>query len=124
MGYLKTISLLTYFFLISSLSYAQSNQQDVSLIISGVVNKENKAELDSYLTKMSQIFKENQGVPVAKYKTIKVLKGENSPELVAIINFPSEEVVSKMIKGEAFQGLNDIRARLFSQLNIVMSSKL
>ena len=43
---------------------------DSILVINAVVNKENKVESQDYLSQMVQIFKDNLGKPVARYKQL------------------------------------------------------
>ena len=47
------------------------------LVISAIVNKENAAELQTYLGNVMQIFGKNNGKPIARFKSV-----ESAPETV------------------------------------------
>ena len=70
-----------------------------SLVINAIINKENMAEVQSYLGKIMPVFETNGGKPVGRYKTIQKLTGNDASEMVAIIEFPSTEVINQMING-------------------------
>ena len=69
-------------------------------------------------------FGKNGGKQFARLKTIDSLVGEDSPEMMAVIEFDSQEVISEMIKGEEFNALADQRTRVFSKLNLMISQNL
>lgn len=94
------------------------------LVINAIVNKENMAEVPGYLGQVMQIFGKNQGKPIGRYKTVEQLLGEDSPEMVAIIEFPSASVIHDMVNGDDFQSLSDLRARVFRKLNMVTCTSM
>ena len=90
------------------------------LVISASINKENMSELPTYLTAIGAIFAKNDGIPVGKYKAIEQLVGEQGPNVVAIIQFPNSDTIKAIVNGEDFKGLAEIRARIFSKLNMTI----
>ena len=90
------------------------------LVINAIVNKKNMAELQEYLGSVMQIFGKNGGKPVGRYKTIELLSGEDSPEMLAIIEFPDTGVIKDLVNGEEFMALSDMRSRVFSKLNMMV----
>ena len=94
------------------------------LVISAIVNKQNIAEVPEYLGSVMKIFGQNGGKPVGRYKTINSLIGEDSPEMMAIIEFDNPETIENMVKGEAFNALAELRARVFSKLNMIISQNM
>jgi uncharacterized protein (DUF1330 family) len=94
------------------------------LVITAIVNKQNASEVPDYLGSVMQIFGKNGGKQFARLKTIDSLVGEDSPEMMAVIEFDSPEVISEMIKGEEFNALADQRTRVFSKLNLMISQNL
>lgn len=90
------------------------------LVISAIVNKQNMNELQEYLGSVMQIFGKNGGKAVGRYKTIEQLSGEDTPEMIAIIEFSDTQIIKDMIAGTEFQGLTDMRARVFSKLNMMI----
>ena len=99
-------------------------KQHSFLVINAIVNKENKAELIDYLDKTLQVFKANGGNPIGKYKAIQSLGGEESPEMIAIIAFPSDQKIKDMLKSKEFKNLGDLRSRVFNKLNLILCSEL
>lgn len=90
------------------------------LVISAIVNKQNMAELQAYLGNVMQIFGKHGGKPVGRYKTIESVSGEDTPEMLAILEFPNADVIRNMVNGEDFLALSDMRARVFSKLNMMI----
>ena len=91
------------------------------LVITAIVNKQNIAEVPEYLGSVMQIFGQNGGKPVGRYKTVNALVGEEFPEMMAVIEFDSPKTIENMEKGEAFNALAEQRARVFSKLNMIIS---
>ena len=90
------------------------------LVISAIVDKQNVAELQEYLESVMQVFGKNGGKPVGRYKAIESLSGEDSPEMIAIVEFSDTDVIKDMVNGEEFLALSDMRARVFSNLNMII----
>ncbi len=102
---------------------AMENQNAV-LIINATVDPNHKAELQGYLGNVMQIFGQNGGKPVGRFQTTESLQGEDSPQMVAMIEFPSPETISEMVKSSEFQALGEIRERVFSKLNMMICKPL
>jgi uncharacterized protein (DUF1330 family) len=94
------------------------------LVITAIVNKQNIAEVPEYLGSVMQIFGQNGGNPVGRYKTINSLVGEESPEMMAVIEFDSPKTIEDMVKSEAFNSLSEQRARVFTKLNMIISQNM
>jgi len=91
------------------------------LVITAIVDKQNIADVPEYLGSVMQIFGQNGGKPVGRYKTINSLVGDESPEMMAVIEFDSPKTIENMVNGEAFNSLAEQRARVFSKLNMIVS---
>ena len=63
------------------------------LVITAIVNKQNIAEVPEYLGSVMQIFGQNGGKPVGRYKTVNALVGEESPEMMAVIEFDNAKII-------------------------------
>ena len=94
------------------------------LVITAIVDKQNIAEVPEYLGSVMQIFGQNGGKPVARYKTINSLVGEESPEMMAVIEFDSPRTIADMVNGEAFNALAEQRTRVFTKLNMIVSQTM
>ena len=93
-----------------------------TLVINSIINKENMAELPTYLEAMTPVFMKNGANPVGKYKTIEVVTGERSPEMIAVFDFPNVEAIKDLVNGADYKNLNDLRSRVFSSLNLMICS--
>ena len=117
-------SFLLVFFLLPNQSEAQSENESAILMINAIVNKENKAELPGYLSQMRKMFKENGGKPVGRYKMLRDLKGNDSPEMIAIISFENSETIENMINSEAYKALSELRSQVFTKLNLMVCEEI
>lgn len=94
------------------------------LVITAIVNKQNIAEVPEYLGSVMQIFGQNGGKPVGRYKTINPLIGDDSPEMMAVIEFDNAKAIEDMVNGVAFNALTDQRTRVFTKLNMIISQNM
>jgi uncharacterized protein (DUF1330 family) len=99
-------------------------QSKTYLVITAIVNKQNIAEVPEYLGSVMQIFGQNGGKAVGRYKTINPLIGEDSPEMMAVIEFADHKIIEDLIKSEAFAALAEQRARVFTKLNMIISQNM
>lgn len=90
------------------------------LVISAIVNKQYMAELNDYLGSVMQIFGKYGGKPAGRYKTMEALLGEDTPDMMAIIEFPNTDLIKDMVKGLDFNALSEMRARVFRKLNMMI----
>ena len=127
---MKKSILICILFLSASVLFsfkAQAQENDTPktvLVINAVVNQEHKQELQGYLAQMMQIFKDNGGKPVGRYKTIQKIIGSQAPEMIAIISFENAETIKNMLEGDQYKSLSELRERVFSDLNIVLCTEL
>jgi uncharacterized protein (DUF1330 family) len=94
------------------------------LVVTAIVNKQYIAEVPEYLGSVMQIFGQNGGKPVGRYKTINSLVGEESPEMMAVIAFEDPKTIENMVEGDAFNALAEQRARVFTKLNMIISQTM
>jgi len=94
------------------------------LVINAILNKENMTEVQSYLGKIAPVFGKNGGKPIGRYKTVQQMEGTDSPEIIALIEFPNAEVINEMINGEDFNSLAESRAKAFTKLNIMICNEM
>ena len=95
--------------------------QKTFLVVTAIVNKENAAELPTYLEQVKPLFGKYGAQPVGSFKTIKKIAGDESPEMVSISAFESVEAIETLVNSEEFKSLAELRARVFSKLNLVIS---
>ena len=122
---LISVLLISAWVIFSNNSVAQDKDKQKSvLVINAIVNNEHKQELQGYLTQMMQIFTDNGGKPLGRYKTFEKIKGSQAPEMIALILFENPETIHKMLEGDKYKNLSELRERVFSDLNIVLCTEL
>jgi len=122
---LKCILFISVSVLFSNKAVAQNEVTNRTvLIINAVVDQEHKQELQGYLSQMMQIFRDNGGKPLGRYKTIEKIKGLQVPEMIAIVSFENAETIKKMLEGDEYKSLSELRERVFSVLKIVLCVEL
>ena len=122
---LTCILLISTTVLLSNTVLAQEKiQHSTVLVINAVVDEEHKSELKGYLSQMMQIFKEYDGKPLGRYKTIEKIKGSQAPEMIAMISFENAETIKSMLDGDKYKSLSELRERVFSDLKIVICTEL
>jgi uncharacterized protein (DUF1330 family) len=94
------------------------------LVITAIINKENMGDLPTYLAAVGPIFGKNGGVPVGKYKATNQLAGEEGSDIVSIMQFPNSEIIKTIVNGEDFKALAELRARVFSKLNMTICGEM
>lgn len=111
--------------LFSNKAVAQKDETNKAvLVINAVVDQEHKQEVQRYLSQMMQIFKDNGGKPLGRYKTIEKINGSQLPEMIAIVSFENVETIKKMLAGDDYTSLSELRERVFSDLKIVVCTEL
>ena len=79
---------------------------------------------DPQISQMMQIFKDNGGKPLGRYKTIEKITGSQAPEMIAIVSFENAETIKKMLDGDEYKSLSELRERVFNDLKIVLCVEL
>jgi uncharacterized protein (DUF1330 family) len=110
--------------LFTNQKFKDMEESKTFLVITAIVNKQYIAEVPEYLGSVMQIFGQHGGKPVGRYKTINALLGEESPEMMAVIEFDSPRTIEDMVNGEAFNALAEQRVRVFSRLNMIISQNM
>ncbi|MEL6969440.1 MAG: DUF1330 domain-containing protein [Bacteroidota bacterium] len=94
------------------------------LLINAIVDQDNKSELPTYLSSVMQVFAKHGGIPVARFKTVDKLQGDDLPEITALVEFENASIIKTMVNGEDFMALAELRARVFDQLSMHIGERL
>lgn len=97
------------------------NQENVIMIVTAQINPNEKEALDEYLKKSGSIFKNAGGEPVHKYKIAGQIVGNNSMDLVSIMEFPSHDALKDVFEGDEYQKLLPLREKGFLKLEVYLS---
>ena len=96
------------------------NDQNAILLVTAKVNKSKMEDVKSYLEQIGPLFAKHGGQPVARYKTIHEIAGEQSPEMISVSEFASVETINEMINSNDFTDLADLRSSAFVKLNMMI----
>ena len=96
------------------------SDQKVMLVVTAKVNKEKMENFKSYLEKVGPLTGKYGGEPVARYKTIEEITGEQNPEVISVTEFPSVEKINELVNSKDFTDLADLRASAFIKLNMMI----
>ena len=92
-----------------------------TMIVSGIINANEKEAYTSYVESSGPIFKQSGSKPVAKYPISQVLSGNDEVEFLAIMEFPNSESIQAVFNSDAYKELLPIRKKAFKKLNIYIS---
>jgi uncharacterized protein (DUF1330 family) len=90
------------------------------LVINAIFNREDMAEVQSYMAQIGPVFDKNGGKTIARYDALQQVAGTDGPEVVAVVEFPSPEAINAMVVSDDFTSLADLRARVFKKLNLTI----
>ena len=96
------------------------NDQKTILVVTAKVNKANMENLKSYLEQAGPLTAKFGGQGIARYKTIQEIQGEQSPELISVTEFPDVDSINQMVNSDDYKALNELRANVFSKLNLMI----
>ncbi len=96
------------------------NDQKAIFVINAKVNKANMQDVQKYLGQIMPILAKNGGNPIARYKTIQKISGNDNPELISIVEFQSAEIINKLVNSDDFKDLAELRAKAFSKLDMMI----
>jgi uncharacterized protein (DUF1330 family) len=99
-------------------------EKKTTLVINAIINKENMADLQTYLGGIMPIFMKNGGVPIGRYKATDRIDGVEGSDIIALFQFPNAETIKTTINSENFKALAELRARVFSKLNMTICGEM
>jgi len=94
------------------------------LLINATANKDNMADLKTYLGSIMPVFGKNGGKPIGRYRATDQLLGDNGPEMVALIEFPSSEAIKTMVESDDYKALGELRQKAFTKLNLTICGEM
>ncbi len=100
------------------------NDQKAIFVINTKVNKVNMQEVQEYLGKIGPLLVKNGGNPLARYKTIQEISGNDGPEMISIVEFESAELINKMVDSDDFKALAELRAKAFNKLDMMICTSM
>jgi uncharacterized protein (DUF1330 family) len=85
------------------------------LVINAIPNHADMESFQLYLSKIIPIFKEFGGTNFQRFKTSEQIMGKGGVKATAIVEFPNPAVIHQMKASEAFNALNELRAKAYQQ---------
>ncbi len=95
--------------------------EKVFLIIIATINPSEKEALSHYLGQMNLLYELAGAQPVARYNILESLTGNDFPNLVVVMEFPSREAVLKVFESDTYNELLPYRETAFSDVRIHIS---
>ncbi len=97
--------------------------EKVILIIIATINPSEKEALAYYMEQMKILYTEVGAVPVKKYKIDDTLIGDEEPNIISIIEFPSEDAIEKVFKSSRYSTLISFRDKAFKRVEAHLAKK-
>jgi len=88
------------------------------LIVNASVNPNEKEALSTYLDKAGTLFAKAGGKPLGRFKITEHLKGNHTPQMVAVMQFPNSQVIKNVFDSAEYETLIPIRNKAFTELNL------
>ncbi len=85
------------------------------IIINAIPNMEEMESFQTYLSKIVPIFMNNGGKMLGRYKTTEQVMGNGGIKACAVFEFPSAQAIKDMVASEAFNELNELRNKAYTQ---------
>lgn len=95
--------------------------EKVTAVIVAKVNTEEKEALDYYISHVGQLYEEVGAKTVAKHKIKEAFIGQNTPDLVIVMEFNDQKAFDNVFKSEAYQALLPYRDKAFTSLEAYVS---
>ena len=93
----------------------------VILIIIATINPSEKDSLTYYLQEMNKLYQEVGANQIKKYQITESLIGEETANLVSIMEFPNREAMEKVFKSEEYKKLVPYREKAFIKVTAMIS---
>lgn len=95
----------------------------VTLISLGTTNPDAEDEFKIYAENAPKLLLEAGGTPVRRMKVHEQLKGEDGPQTVFMMDFPSAEALKGVFETEEYKALIPHRDKAFSQLTLLIAEE-
>lgn len=88
------------------------------MIVNAVLNPNEKEAFTYYSEQSAPLFKEAGAKPIGKHKIAKTIIGSKKLQVVAIMEFPSSESITKVFESEVYKELLPYREKAFLELDV------
>ena len=95
----------------------------VILIVLASLNPDDKSAAETYVKEVSLMQERAGAITLDRHPIAETFIGDMSVEMVAIVEFPSQEAFDSVFKSEEYAKLIPLRDRGFNQLNAFISRK-
>ncbi len=97
------------------------NEQKVTMLVTAQINPEEKQALAHYAEISGALFKSAGAVIKNKYTIENQIIGNNAMNLISIVEFPNEDVLTRVFNDEAYKALFPLRELAFLKLEAYVS---
>ncbi|MEK6154707.1 DUF1330 domain-containing protein [Flavobacteriaceae bacterium 3-367] len=95
----------------------------IFLIIIGFVNPQERESFDHYATNMRTLYETVDATVVEKYPIAQTIVGDEKPDFIMVVEFPSQEAFVKLFSSEEYKKLVPYREKGFKKLEVFVSKK-
>jgi uncharacterized protein (DUF1330 family) len=93
------------------------------MIVNAVLNPNEKEAFAYYSEHSGPLFKKAGAKPIAKYKVARSIVGDKELHLVAIMEFPSNQIIIDVFESEAYKKLLPYRDKAFTELEVFIGNQ-
>lgn len=85
------------------------------MIVNAVPNTDDMPSFQSYLSQIVVIFQQFGGSNMQRFRTVEQIMGKGGIKAIAVFEFPNGQAIKDMVASDAFQALNDLRKKAYTQ---------
>lgn len=94
----------------------------IFIIIMGFINPQEQEAFEFYKTEINKQYEQVGAVVTDRYPVLQVLAGEEKPDFVMVVEFPSPQALQQVFASTEYQKLVPYREKGFSKLNVFLST--
>lgn len=85
------------------------------LVVNAIPNTDDMASFQAYLSQIVGVFKKFGGSGMQRWKTAEQVMGHGGIKTIAVVEFPTAQLIKDMMASEDFNALNDLRKKAYRQ---------
>ncbi len=95
----------------------------IFLIIIGFINPQEQKSFELYASNMRALYESVDATVIDKYPVAQTLVGDEKPDFVMVVEFPSQEALVTLFSSADYKKLVPFREKGFKKLNVFLSKK-
>lgn len=90
---------------------------NATIIVEGVFRPGYETYFEEYSTRVRRYLMKHEGQVIRRQKIEKILYGQESPDLIMIIDFPDRSLAERIFFEQEYLDIIPLRERVFSRFN-------